>query len=75
VAALEPFGLGAESVVRTRMYVSHARDADEVRRAHRAIFEAVRPVTTLVVVSGFADSRALVEVELEAYRGERGAAR
>ncbi len=73
--ALAAFGLGPESVVRTRMYVSHARDADEVRRAHRAIFEAVRPVTTLVVVSGFADSRALVEVELEAYRGERGAAR
>ncbi len=73
VAALEPFGLGVESVVRTRLYISHGRDADEVGRAHKELFDAVRPVTTLVLVSGFADSRVLVQVELEAYRARRAA--
>jgi enamine deaminase RidA (YjgF/YER057c/UK114 family) len=69
VAALEPFGLDAASVIRTRMYISHARDAEDVGRAHRELFDAARPVSTVVMVSGFADSRVLVEVELEAYRG------
>ncbi|MEE4541549.1 Rid family hydrolase [Streptomyces sp. V4-01] len=70
--ALEPFGLGADSVIRTRIYLSHARDADEVGRAHRELFGAARPVTTMVLVAGFVDSRVLVEVEIEAYRGEGG---
>lgn len=71
IAALEPFGLGPESVIRTRMYMSHARDADDVGRAHRELFGAVRPAATMVVVAGFMDSRVLVEVEIEAYRGAR----
>ncbi|GAA0359375.1 RidA family protein [Streptomyces blastmyceticus] len=69
VAALADFGLGPEAVIRTRMYLTHARDVDAVGRAHKEFFEAVRPVATLVVVSGFVDSRVLVEVEVEAYRG------
>jgi enamine deaminase RidA (YjgF/YER057c/UK114 family) len=69
LSALEPFGLDATAVIRTRMYLSHARDADEVGRAHRELFEEVRPAATMVVVAGFADSRVLVEVEIEAYRG------
>ncbi|OPF73574.1 hypothetical protein VT50_0228365 [Streptomyces antioxidans] len=69
--ALEKFDLGVEAVVRTRMYITHARDVDEVGRAHKELFDAVRPAATLVVVSGFVDSRVLVEVELEAFRGVR----
>ncbi|MFF7157112.1 Rid family hydrolase [Streptomyces sp. NPDC008139] len=69
LAAIEPFGLGPDSVIRTRMYMSHARDADDVGRAHRELFGAVRPAATMVVVAGFMDSRVLVEVEIEAYRG------
>ncbi|WP_234357194.1 RidA family protein [Streptomyces sp. NBRC 110028] len=69
--ALKKFDLGVESVIRTRMYLTHARDVDEAGRAHKEIFDAVRPATTLVVVSGFVDSRVLVEVELEAFRGAR----
>ncbi|MCI0385517.1 RidA family protein [Streptomyces sp. CNQ085] len=68
VAALEPFGLDVRSVVRTRMYITHARDVEDVGRAHREVFGSVRPVATLVVVSGFVDSRVLVEVEIEAFR-------
>ncbi|MFI9200840.1 RidA family protein [Streptomyces sp. NPDC053048] len=68
--ALKHFGLGPEAVVRTRMYLTHARDVDAVGRAHKELFEGVRPASTMVVVSGFVDSRVLVEVEVEAFRGE-----
>jgi enamine deaminase RidA (YjgF/YER057c/UK114 family) len=67
--AIGEFGLGVGSVVRTRMYLTHARDVDAVGRAHKEIFDSVRPVSTLLVVEGFVDPRILVEVELEAFRG------
>ncbi|MFD7920357.1 Rid family hydrolase [Streptomyces sp. NPDC059740] len=70
LAALEPFGLDASAVIRTRMYLTHVRDVDAAGRAHRELFGEVGPAATLVVVSGFVDSRVLVEVELEAHRGE-----
>ncbi|MFD5157405.1 RidA family protein [Streptomyces hawaiiensis] len=67
--AIGEFGLGVESVIRTRVYLAHARDVDAVGRAHKELFDAVRPVTTLLVVQGFIDSRVLVSVEVEAFRG------
>ncbi|QKW19156.1 RidA family protein [Kitasatospora sp. NA04385] len=66
--ALDGYGLTAADVVRTRMYLTHVRDCDEVGRAHKEIFDAVRPVTTMVVVQGLTDSRMMVEVEVEAHR-------
>ena len=69
--ALKKFGLGPEDVVRTRMYITHARDVDAAGAAHKELFDTVRPATSLVVVSGFVDSRVLVEVEVEAFRGAR----
>jgi enamine deaminase RidA (YjgF/YER057c/UK114 family) len=66
--ALAGFGLSAVHVVRTRMYVTHARDLEDVGRAHKEIFGAVRPASTLVVVSALLDSRMSVEVEVDAYR-------
>ncbi|MER5211474.1 RidA family protein [Streptomyces sp. NPDC002838] len=69
VEALGEFGLGAESVIRTRMYLTHARDVEAVGQAHKEFFDAVRPVSTLLIVEGFVDSRILVEVEIEAFRG------
>jgi enamine deaminase RidA (YjgF/YER057c/UK114 family) len=68
--ALKPFGLGTADVVRTRMYVTHARDVDDVGRAHKELFDAVRPAATMVVVSALLDSRMAVEVEIDAHRGE-----
>ncbi|MFJ9623576.1 RidA family protein [Streptomyces sp. NPDC101181] len=68
-AALEQVGLGREDVVRTRMYLTHARDVDEVGRAHKELFDAVRPAATMLIVSGFVDPSLVVEVEVEAYRG------
>ncbi|MEU0226142.1 RidA family protein [Streptomyces sp. NPDC006284] len=68
--AIGEFGLGIESVTRTRVYLAHSRDVEEVGRAHKELFDSVRPVTTLLVVQGFMDSRVLVSVELEAFRGQ-----
>lgn len=65
--AIAEFGLGVDSVIRTRVYLAHSRDIDAAGRAHRELFEAVRPVTTLLVVEGFMDSRVLVAVEVEAF--------
>ena len=69
VQALGEFGLGAASVIRTRMYLTHMRDVEAVGRAHKEIFDPVRPAATLLVVEGFVDPRILVEVEIEAFRG------
>ncbi|WP_155055235.1 RidA family protein [Streptomyces blattellae] len=69
IEAIGEFGLGVGAVLRTRMYLTHARDVDAVGRAHKEIFDGVRPVSTLLVVEGFVDSRILVEVEIEAFRG------
>lgn len=67
--AIGEFGLDASSVIRTRIYLTHARDLDAAARAHREVFGEVRPAATVVVVTGFVDSGVLAEVELEAYRG------
>ncbi|MFB7832417.1 RidA family protein [Streptomyces sp. NPDC056056] len=68
--ALKQLGLGPEDVVRTRMYLTHARDVDEVGRAHKELFDAVRPAASMIIVSGFVDPSLVVEVEVEAFRAE-----
>ncbi|MBO8197941.1 Rid family hydrolase [Streptomyces smyrnaeus] len=70
--ALKSLGLGADSVVRTRMFLAHARDVEEVGRAHKELFGEVRPVSSMIIVSGFADPSLVVEVEMEAYRDQQG---
>ncbi|CAM5587397.1 RidA family protein [Streptomyces atroolivaceus] len=70
--ALKQVGLGREDVVRTRMYLTHARDVDDVGRAHKELFDDVRPAASMIIVSGLVDPSLVVEVEIEAYRaGER----
>ncbi|WP_031077160.1 Rid family hydrolase [Streptomyces sp. NRRL WC-3742] len=66
--ALAAYGLTADDVVRTRMYLTHARDLDAVGRAHRELFGEVNPVATLLVVQGLPDARVLVQIELDAHR-------
>ncbi|WP_274557319.1 RidA family protein [Streptomyces spiramyceticus] len=70
LGALKQLGLGSEHVVRTRMYITHARDVEEVGRAHKELFDAARPASSMLIVSGFVDPRLVVEVEVEAYRGD-----
>lgn len=65
--ALAEVGAAPGDVIRTRMYVTDRRYADEVGLAHNVFFGPVRPVATMVVVAGLIDPDHLVEVELEAY--------
>ena len=66
--ALRLGGFDKEDVVRTRMYVTHARDMAAVGQAHKELFDAVRPAATMLVVSKLIDAQMLVEVEIDAYR-------
>lgn len=65
-AALGEHGASPEHVVRTRMYLSHGKDWEEVGRAHAEVFGDVRPASTMILVSGFVDPSFLVEVEADA---------
>ncbi|MGA9597294.1 MAG: RidA family protein [Acidimicrobiia bacterium] len=64
--ALEQLGSSCDDVVRTRMYITDAADADEVGRAHGELFGAARPVATMVVVAALLDPAWKVELEVEA---------
>jgi enamine deaminase RidA (YjgF/YER057c/UK114 family) len=66
VAALAEAGAQPNHVARTRMFLTDAADGDAVARAHAAVFGDARPVSTMVVVSGFLDPRWKVEIEAEA---------
>ncbi|MEZ0071818.1 RidA family protein [Planotetraspora sp. GP83] len=68
--AVEKAGISISEIVRTRLYVVNADDFEAVGRAHGEVFGTVRPACTSVQVAGLVDSRMLVEVEVEAYRGE-----
>ncbi|MET8813275.1 RidA family protein [Streptomyces sp. NPDC004549] len=69
LGALRQVGLGRDDVVRTRMYITHARDVDDVGRAHKELFDSVRPAASMIIVSGLVDPSLVVEVEVEAFRG------
>lgn len=66
VTALTEAGAEADHVVRTRMYLTDAGDADAVGRAHSAVFGSVRPVSTLVVVAALLRPEWKIEIEAEA---------
>ncbi len=69
IASLEAAGATATDIVRTRMFLTDAGDADEVGRAHAEMFGAAAPVATMVVVGGLLDPSWKVEVEAEALLG------
>lgn len=68
-AALENLGAGLGDVVRTRIFITDASDAEEIGAAHREVFGASRPVATMVVVAALLDPAWKVEVEAEALVG------
>ncbi len=65
-AALGEAGASLADVVRTRMFITDAADADAVGEAHGRAFGAARPAATMVVVAGLLDPRWRVEIEAEA---------
>jgi enamine deaminase RidA (YjgF/YER057c/UK114 family) len=64
--ALERAGAGFADVVRTRVYLTDARDWEEVARAHGEVFADIRPASTAIVVKALLDERWRVEIEAEA---------
>lgn len=70
--ALDALGGTMADVVRTRMYITDAADADAVGRAHGAAFGAVRPAATMVVVAALLRPEWKVEIEAEALVPDAG---
>jgi enamine deaminase RidA (YjgF/YER057c/UK114 family) len=64
--ALTAAGASLADVVRTRMFLTAAADADAVGVVHAEVFGDVRPAATMVVVAGLLDPRWRVEIEVEA---------
>lgn len=67
--ALRQLGGSVGDVVRTRMFITDAADADEVGRAHREVFGEAAPAATMVVVAALIDPAWRVEIEVEAVTG------
>lgn len=65
-AALEELGGSLPDVVRTRIYIVDAADAEAVGEAHAAVFGDIAPAATMVVVAQLLRSEWLVEIEAEA---------
>ncbi len=65
-AALAEAGAGLDDVVRTRMFLTSAEDAEAVGAVHGEVLGHVRPTATMVVVAGLLDPAWRVEVEAEA---------
>jgi enamine deaminase RidA (YjgF/YER057c/UK114 family) len=68
--ALTEAGASLGDVVRTRMFLVDAADADAVSVAHARAFGTVRPAATMVVVAALLDVRWRVEIEAEAIVSE-----
>lgn len=69
MTALAEVGSGPADVVRTRMFITDAADADAVGTAHGAVFGEARPAAAMVIVAGLLDPRWKVEIEAEAIVG------
>ena len=66
LAALARAGARQQHVVRTRIYLTDAADAEAVGRMHGAVFGDIRPACTVLVVAALVDPRWRVEIEAEA---------
>jgi enamine deaminase RidA (YjgF/YER057c/UK114 family) len=58
-----------EDVVRTRLFVTQLNRWEDYARAHREVFEAIRPASSIVQVVRLVDARLMIEMEVDAIRG------
>lgn len=65
--ALNETGASLSDVVRTRIFVTDISQWEAIGRVHGEFFRAVRPVATMVEVSGLVSAELLVEIEVTAY--------
>jgi enamine deaminase RidA (YjgF/YER057c/UK114 family) len=64
--ALAEAGAGFEHVTRTRVILTDMSLWNDASRAHAEVFKDIRPVTTVMAVSGFVDPDWLIEIEVDA---------
>ena len=64
--ALAEAGASLDDVVRTRMYITAAAEAEAVGAVHGELLGHVRPAATMVVVAALLDPAWKVEIEAEA---------
>ena len=64
--ALTQAGATFEHVVRTRTYITHTDDWQEIGRAHGEIFSSIRPAATMVTVKELLNPKWRVEIEADA---------
>jgi enamine deaminase RidA (YjgF/YER057c/UK114 family) len=65
--ALQELGAAMSDVVRTRMFVTDISRWEEYGRAHREVFAAHPPATTMVEVKALIDPKMLIEIEADAF--------
>ena len=63
--ALTQAGATFENVVRTRMFLAHVEDWEEIGRAHGEVFGSIRPASTMVVAA-LLNPKWRIEIEAEA---------
>jgi len=63
---LSSAGMGFEDVVKAQIFLTRAEDISAVKEIRNRYFEAIKPVSTMVVVSKLAHADCLVEIEVAA---------
>ena len=66
--ALAEGGHSLSDVVRTRVYLSDAKDMDAVGKAHGELFGDIRPAATMLAGIRFINPAMLVEIEVDSYK-------